>query len=451
MIRAAPRIPLSEYQKRRRRLLKSMAPDSAALVIAAPHRVRNRDTEYPYRQDSDFHYLTGFAEPESVAVFVPKRKEGEYVLFCRERDPAAEVWSGRRAGPQGAVDRFAADQAFAVSQIDEVLPQLLENKRRLYYTVGREAEQDGRIMSWVNTVRARVRAGVSAPTEFVSLESVLYEMRLRKSAAEATVMRHAAAIAAAAHTRAMRICRPGMMEWEVEAEILHEFRRSGAVPGYNTIVGGGENACILHYVENSAELRDGDLLLIDAGAEWDSYASDITRTFPVNGRFTEAQREIYQLVLAAQRSAMAQVRPGRRWNAPHDAAVRALTRGLIALGLLRGDPAELIQNGAYRRFYMHRTGHWLGMDVHDVGEYRVDGKWRALEPGMVLTVEPGLYISPSKDVPERYWNIGVRIEDDVLVTEDGSDVLTDGVPKSTADIERLMAKSSSGRRDAKHG
>ena len=443
-----------EFAKRRRQLMHTMDANAIAILPAATIRYRNRDAEYPFRQDSDFYYLTGFTEPEAVAVLVPEREYGEYILFCRERDPLMEVWNGRRAGPEGVREQYGADDAFPISDIDDILPGLIENKERVYYSMGYSHEFDQRLMGWVNRIRARSRGGSNAPMEFVALEHVLHDMRLFKSPAEVKVMRRAAQIAAAAHRRAMLTARPGKGEYEVEAELLHEFRRGNTWTAYNPIVGGGANGCILHYTENDAKLVDGDLLLIDAGAELHGYASDITRTFPVNGRFTSAQRAVYEVVLAAQHAAIEQVRPGNHWNEPHDAAVRALTAGLVKLGILKGKVKELIRKEAYRRFYMHRTGHWLGMDVHDVGDYKIGGQWRLLEPGMVLTVEPGLYIpAGSKGVAKKWWNIGIRIEDDVLVTKTGNEVLSRDAPKGVEEIEALMAGTAAPRasRRSRHG
>lgn len=411
-----------------------------AILPSAPTRTRNRDVEHAYRQDSDFHYLTGFPEPEAVAVLVPGRAHGEFVMFCRDRDAERETWDGRRAGPEGAVKDFGADDAFPISDIDDILPGLLEHCERVYYAMGFNAEFDQQLLGWINQLRAAAKNGVTAPTEFVALDHMLHDMRLFKSRSEIVTMRKAAKIAAAAHIRAMRHCRPGMTEYEIEAEFLHEFRRHDATVSYQPIVGGGENACILHYVENRDRLKDGDLLLIDAGCELECYASDITRTFPVSGRFTDHQRALYDVVLEAQLAAIDKVRPGNHWNEPHEAAVRVLTRGLVKLGLLKGRVPTLIKNGDYRRFYMHRTGHWLGLDVHDVGDYKVGEQWRILEPGMVLTVEPGLYIAPgTRGVAKKWWGMGIRIEDDVLVTRDAPDVLSDDAPKDPGEIERLMS------------
>ncbi len=433
-------ISRKEFIRRRKQLMRMMGRDSVAIIPTAPERTRNRDVEFPFRADSDFYYLTGFPEPEAVAVLAPGRKHGEYLLFCRERDPQMETWTGRRAGTAGAVESWDADDAFPIGDIGDILPGLLERCDRVFYTMGNDPAFDRRILDWVNRLRQGGRAGTRAPDEFISLEHLLHDMRLYKSRSEVRVMRTAAKVACRAHRRAMQACRPGMHEYGIEAELLHEFRSAGMVPAYSSIVGGGENGCILHYTANASELCDGDLLLIDAGAEYDCYASDVTRTFPVNGRFSEAQRALYEVVLAAQLAAISKVAPGNHWNAPHAAAVRVLTRGLIKLGILKGKPAQLIRQEAYRRFYMHRTGHWLGMDVHDVGDYKVGGEWRVLEPGMVLTVEPGLYIpAGSRGVSRKWWNTGIRIEDDVLVTRDGHEVLSAAAPKTVAEIESVMS------------
>ncbi len=434
----------TEFARRRKRLMQMMGKGAIAILPTAPERTRNRDVEYPFRPDSDFFYLTGFPEPEAVAVLVPGRPHGEYLLFCRERDPEMETWHGRRAGLEGAHEQFGADDAFPISDIDDILPGLLENRDRVYYTMGLDHEFDQRVTGWINRLRQKARAGIHTPGEFVSLDHLLHDMRLYKSRGEAAAMRKAAQISARAHRRAMQVVQPGMTEYQVEAELLHEFMRHGArSPAYPSIVAGGENACILHYTENSAPLKEGDLLLIDAGCEYDCYAADITRTFPVGGRFSPEQRALYELVLEAQYAAIEQVWPGNHWNAPHEAAVKVLTRGLVKLGILKGTAAKLIKSEAYRRFYMHRTGHWLGMDVHDVGDYKVGEEWRVLEPGMALTIEPGLYIPPdSKGVAKRWWGIGIRIEDDVLVTRDGHEVLSAGVPKEPDAVEALVTGES---------
>ena len=427
------------HARRRRRLMRRIGKRGIAVLPTAPVCYRNRDADYPYRPDSDFYYLTGFPEPEACLVLVPGHPEGEVWLFVRPRDPEQETWTGRRAGVEGALRDYGADVAHPIGELDQRMPELLSHRQRVYFPLGRDPAFDRRVGEWLNQLRAKTRSGVHVPTEFVALDHLIHEQRLIKGREELRLMERAAEISMEAHRRAMHACRPWMLEYQLEAEYLHTFRRHGAVPAYNTIVAGGANACILHYTNNDQPLQAGDLVLIDAGAEYGLYAADITRTFPVDGRFRPAQREIYQLVLEAQRAAIAAVRPGNPWNAPHEAAVHVLTEGLVALGLLEGEVEALIADQAYRRFYMHRTGHWLGMDVHDVGEYKEGDDWRTLKPGMVLTVEPGLYLGEERDVPRRYRGIGVRIEDDVVVTRDGCRVLTEALPKTIDDIEALMA------------
>ncbi|MDE2219323.1 MAG: M24 family metallopeptidase, partial [Gammaproteobacteria bacterium] len=345
-------------------------------------------------------------------------------------------------GPDGARRDYDADDAFPIADLDDILPGLLETRARVYHTMGKYHDFDQRVVGWVNTLRAQARSGAHPPQEFVALDHVLHDMRLYKSRQELALMRRSGAIGAGAHIRAMKFCRPGRTEYQVMAELVHEFARHGADISYHPIVGGGANACVLHYAANSQTLNDGDLLLIDAGCEHQYYASDITRTFPVNGRYSPAQRAVYDVVLAAQHAAFAKVKPGNHWNEPHDAAVRAITQGLVRLGLLKGSVAGLVRDGAYRKFFMHRTGHWLGIDVHDVGDYKVGDEWRVFEPGMVLTVEPGIYIpAGTRGVPKRFWNIGIRIEDDVVVTATGHEVLTAQVPTNADEIERLMASA----------
>ncbi len=429
-----------EFARRRRQLMRMMGKGGIAILPAATEKQRNSDVHYHYRPDSDFHYLTGFDEPEAVAVLVPGRAQAEFILFVRDRDPTRETWDGKRAGPDGATRDYGADDAFPIGDIDDILPGLIEQCGRVYYTMGVHPEFDQHVIGWVNTLRGQAKLGLHTPQEFVALDHLLHDMRLFKSRGELAVMRHAAQVSVGAHVRAMKATRPGMREYAVMAELLHEFHRHGADVAYHPIVGGGPNACTLHYHANDAELKDGDLLLIDAGCEYRCYASDITRTFPVNGRFTAEQRAVYEVVLDAQEAAFSRIRPGNHWNEPHDAAVCAITQGLVRLGLLKGRVPSLIREEAYKKFYMHRTGHWLGMDVHDVGDYKVGEEWRVLEPGMVLTVEPGIYIpAGTRGVPRRWWNIGVRIEDDVAVSADGCELLTAGLPRTPAEIERVMS------------
>ncbi len=428
-----------EFARRRDQLMRMMGKGGIAILPAAPVRKRSRDVEYRFRQDSDFYYLTGFAEPNAVAVLAPGRENGEFVLFCRERDSEKELWDGSRSGPDGAIESFGADDAFPVDDIDDILPGMIESCSRVYYTMGMYTDFDSQIAEWINSLRSRGARGVHTPQEFVALDHLLHDMRLYKSRAEVTAMRRAARVAVGAHERAMRMVRPGLFEYEVEAEYRHEFRRNDAWVSYSPIVGSGRNACTLHYVDNNCELKAGDLVLIDAGCELDYYASDITRTLPVSGRFSTEQRAVYEIVLEAQLAAIDKVRKGNHWNDPHDAAVRVITRGLKKLGLLEGTLNRLIRDAAYQPYFMHRTGHWLGMDVHDVGDYKVGEQWRLLESGMVMTVEPGIYLPATSKVPARFRNIGVRIEDDVLVTGKGPDVLSKGLAKDPDRVEALMA------------
>ncbi len=430
-----------EFLKRRKKLMDMLGDDSIAILPAAPEKIRNRDVAYRYRQDSDFYYLTGFAEPEAVVALIPGRSQGEFVLFCRERNREQEIWHGARAGLEGACTDYGADDAYPITDLDDILPGLLENRERIYYTMGNDTVFDQRVLGWVNQVRGKARSGIHAPEQFVSLNNILHDMRLYKSRHEISMLRKAAAISANAHVRAMRSCRPGKTEYQIEAELVHEFMRQGArSAAYPSIVGSGANSCVLHYIDNTRELEDGDILLIDAGAEYGSYASDVTRTFPVNGRFSRSQKTVYEVVLAAQLAAIGAVRPGNHWAQPHEAAVEVLTEGLVALGILKGKPKTLIKEKAYSRYFMHKTGHWLGMDVHDVGDYKVGEEWRLLEPGMAMTVEPGLYFPPQKGLARKWWNIGVRIEDDVLVTKAGHEVLSSDAPKGITEIEALMAQ-----------
>ena len=426
---------------RRRRDIMALMGDGVAVMPTAPVSRRNNDVDYPFRPDSDFQYLSGFPEPESVLVLVPGRTHGEYILFCRERDAEKETWHGRRAGLEGAIESFGADDAFPIEDIDDILPGLLENRPKIFSCMGRYSEFDSQLLQWFNEVKSKKRAGVNAPGELVDISHLLHEFRLIKSNHEISIMKRAARVSADAHCRAMRACKPGMMEYQIEAELEYEFLKGGAhSSAYPSIVAGGANSCILHYTENSDKLIDGDLLLIDAGAEIDCYAADITRTLPVNGTYSAEQRAVYDIVLDAQVAAIAEVKSGHHWNQPHEAAVKRLAQGMIDLGLLEGGIEDVIENKRYQRFYMHRTGHWLGMDVHDVGDYRLGDQWRLLEPGMVLTVEPGLYIPAADDIDQRWHNIGIRIEDDVLVTRKNAQVLSGGVPKQPAEVEALMAE-----------
>lgn len=435
------RIIQERFKQRRIRLMEQMAPESIAIIPSAQMITRNNDAEYPFRQSSDFYYLTGFNEPDAVLVLLPGRDAGETVLFCRDRDKLMEIWNGYRAGPEGAICDYGIDEAHSIAEVDNVLPQLLDGMLRIYYSIGQHDALDQQIRHWLNLIRSKARQGATAPTELVMLDHLLHEMRLFKDEDEIELMRKAGEISALGHVQAMKACKPGVMEYQLEAEILHYFAMNGCrQPAYSTIVGGGENACILHYIENSAALEDGDLVLIDAGCELDCYAGDITRTFPVNGCFSPEQKAIYELVLKAQKACIDMAKPGVLWHQVHDESVRVLTEGLIELGLLTGSLEDEISAGGYRDFYMHRIGHWLGMDVHDVGDYKIDGEWRPLEPGMVMTVEPGIYIAADNDKVDARWRgIGVRIEDDVLITDAGCEILTANVPKEVEEIEKLMA------------
>ncbi len=433
-------IAAATYLKRRRQLMR-MAGDDAILVLpAAPERVRSRDTHHPYRQDSDLAYLTGFPEPEAVLVLVPGRKHGESLLFCRERDPEREGWDGPRAGQDGAVADYGMDDAYPIEDLDEILPGLLEGRTRVYYHFGRDTEFDLQLIGWLNRMRAQVRLGASPPHEFLALGHLLDEQRLFKDAGELKLMRRASAISVEAHAAAMRAARPGIREYELQAALEYVFRKHDACAAYESIVGAGANACVLHYRANNGQARDGDLVLIDAGAEYRGYAADITRTFPINGRFTKPQRALHDVVESAQQAALAQARPGVAYEAGHDAAVEALTEGLLRLGLLKGRLEKRIADESYKRYYRHKTGHWIGLDVHDVGDYRIDGESRLLEPGMVFTIEPGLYVPIDDTSVDAKWRgIGIRTEDDVLVTKTGHEVLTVGLARTADEIEAFMA------------
>ncbi len=424
------------YSTRRSALLKQLG-DGVAVIPTAPERVRNRDSHHPYRFDSYFWYLSGFPEPESVIVLIGG-KEPRSILFCREKNEEREVWDGFRYGPQTAGEAFGFDEAYAFSEFAARLPELIANRSTLWHALGHDAEWDVKIVGALNTVRGQSRAGKRAPGEIRDLHERLDRMRLLKDSHEADSMRRAATIASAGHARAMRACRPGMAEYELEAELGYEFRKRGADGhAYSPIVAGGRNACVLHYIENNKLLGEQAMVLIDAGCEVDGYASDITRTFPVNGRFSPVQRDVYEIVLAAQNAALAVIKPGTPFIAYHDAALRVLVQGMVDLKLLASNVDDLIESEAYKPFYMHRTGHWLGLDVHDAGEYKTGDDWVMLEAGMALTVEPGLYIRPGADVPEHLHGIGIRIEDDVFVTAKGCEVYT-CAPKTLAEIEEVM-------------
>ncbi|MEA9751813.1 aminopeptidase P N-terminal domain-containing protein [Xanthomonas campestris pv. raphani] len=433
-------IGAAEYARRRKQLMQ-MAGEQAILILpAAPERVRSHDTHYPYRQDSDFWYLSGFPEPEAVLVLVPGRKHGEAILFCRERDAEREAWDGPRAGQEGAVAQYGMDDAYPIDDVDEILPGLLEGRSRVYYHFGRDVDFDLKLIGWLKRVREQVRHGAQPPHEFLELGHLLHEQRLFKSRDEIALMQQAADISVRAHRAAMQLARPGVHEYQLQAEIEREFRAADAWPAYGSIVGTGSNACVLHYRANNARSRDGELVLVDAGAEYRGYAADITRTFPVNGRFSAAQRALHDLVGAAQAAALAQAEPGIAYEAGHLAAVQTLAEGLLRLGLLKGTLERNLAEGHYKRFYRHKTGHWLGLDVHDVGEYRLAGESRLLEPGMVFTIEPGLYVSADDTSVDAKWRgIGIRTEDNVLITADGHRVLTDALARSADEIEAEMA------------
>lgn len=434
-------IKKSEFIKRRKDLMAHMEPDSIAILSAAKPALRNGDADYAYRQNSDFYYLTGFAEANAVLVLIPGRENGECLLFCQEKDELKELWNGKLLGPEAAIETLGLDDSFPITDIDDILPGLIEGRERVYSPMGKDEAFDHQIMEWVRVIRSKVRSGAHPPGEFLVLDHLLHEMRLVKSKTELKLMKKSGQIAVGAHKRAMQVCKPGMNEYELEAEYLYEFSRNGSrAPAYNSIVAGGENACILHYIDNNQKLENGDLVLIDAGCEYEYYASDITRTFPVNGKFSPEQKAVYEIVLEAQMEAIKTIKPGAHWDEPHNRTVEVITAGLVELGLLKGKVESLIEKGSYKDFYMHRAGHWLGMDVHDVGDYKIEGNWRLLESGMVMTVEPGIYISSKNTKVEKKWRgIGVRIEDDVAVTSKACEILTDGLAKTVDEIESFMA------------
>ena len=442
------------YQKRRIALAKKIRANTGggvAVIATASELSRNRDSEFPYRHDSDFFYLSGFEEPGATLVIKVDQNSEETHLFCRPKDPEREIWDGIRLGPEAAPKMLGVDSAHSNAELDTKLSELLADQDAVYVRLAESAETDRRLRHWMKQVRQQARAGINPPSEFHDVEAMIHEMRLFKDSHEIEIMRRAAVISARAHIRAMQICKPGMREYQLEAELLHEFRNSGSQSvAYNSIVAGGANSCILHYRAGSTELRSGELCLIDAGCELDSYASDITRTFPVNGQFSGPQRALYDITLAAQEAAIAVTKPGNTFMQPHEAALKVLTQGLLDEKLLKltelGSVENAIETAAYRRFYMHRTSHWLGMDVHDVGSYReqnninadAEKPWRILRPGMVITIEPGLYVRPAEDIDEQFWNIGIRIEDDAVINDSGCELISRGVPVKADDIEALM-------------
>ncbi|KAA9130804.1 M24 family metallopeptidase [Marinihelvus fidelis] len=432
-------IKAEEYARRRRQLMRTVGEGAVVILRAAPERVRNHDVLYPYRQDSDFLYLTGFKEPDAMLVLVTEASGGRSILFCREKDPVKEMWDGAMIGLEAAVSEYGMDEAWPIGEVERRLPDLLHDRVRIVHDLGRDPAFDTQLIGWLNAFRGKPRRSFHAPDEIVELGHLLHDMRLYKSRGELSAMRRAARVSAEAHVLAMQACEPGLNEADIHATLVQHFMREHCDVAYSPIVGGGANACVLHYITNNAPLADGDLLLIDAGAEYDGYAADITRTFPVNGRFSEPQRQLYELVLAAQAAAIDRVRPGSQWEDIHEAAVSVLTDGLLALGILEGEREDALEQGLVDNYYVHKTGHWLGLDVHDAGDYQVDGHSRELEPGMVLTIEPGLYIrADDTRVDERWRGIGIRIEDDVVVTRDEPEILTRHVPKAIADIEALM-------------
>ncbi|OGT61801.1 MAG: Xaa-Pro aminopeptidase [Gammaproteobacteria bacterium RIFCSPHIGHO2_12_FULL_43_28] len=436
-------IKMTEYEKRRKDLMNAIGANSIVILPAATEKMRNGDAHYAYRQHSDFYYLTGFAEPEAFMVLLPKRKEGEYLLFNRVHDRDREIWDGPRAGQEGAIKDYLADQAFPVSEFELALPELIVGRERIHYPMGYSAALDTSLTNAINKLRGKIRSGAQPPVALVDVASTLHEMRLFKSHTEIAAMQKAIDISQLSHMAAMQVCKPGMYEYQLEAELTYQFQKNGArFPAYNPIVGAGKNACVLHYVDNNCKIEDDSLVLIDAGAEYQYYAADITRTFPANGKFTAEQKAVYNVVLDSQKAAIKAAKPGAAWTVMQEAIVDVITEGLHELGILKGSLKELVATQAYFPFYMHRSGHWLGLDVHDVGSYQINNQWRKLEPGMVLTVEPGIYISSNiPGVPKRWHNIGVRIEDNILITENGCDVLSKDIPKEVADIEALMKHS----------
>jgi len=433
-------IPQTEYANTREKLFNAITKNSIVLIPANTLILRNGDTHYPFRQSSDFYYLTGFNEPDAILALLPDHSEGRYILFTQKKDPLKEAWNGKMQGLEGVVENFGVDKAFDINEFEEVLPSLLENRSRIYMPIGQNTDFDNTVFNAVNALRWKIRRGVSAPEEFHDIEPILHEMRLYKSETEIATMRKATEISVEAHINAMKNCKPGKFEYELEAELIYTFMKYGSrSPAYEPIVGAGNNACILHYNENNAEIKTGDLILIDAGCEYQNYSSDLTRTFPANGKFSEPQKILYDMVLEAQLAAIDLIKPGTPWMALQDKIIEIYTNRLVELDILKGDVATLIEEKAVTRFYMHNSGHWLGLNTHDVGQYKVEGQWRVLEPGFVLTIEPGIYISENaEDVDEKWRGIGIRIEDDIVVTETGCDILSKNLPKRTDEIEALM-------------
>ncbi len=427
------------YSERRSKLASKVLEDSAIIVSSASVKPRVSDTDYPYRQDSNFYYLSGYEEPESLLLIRPSKKE-KFIIFCRDRDPLREQWDGFRTGQDGAIEYYDADAAYSINSLDQIMPNLLEGIKNIYFSMSAPSNVDLKITYWIEEIRKNTRAGAEPPENLLSLDSILHEMRLIKEDHEMDLMKKAADITTEAHIRAMQAVTPGMFEYQLEAEYLYAFNKNGArSPAYNSIVGGGNNSCILHYVENNAVLNDGDLVLVDAGCEYQYYASDVTRTFPVNGKFSPEQKEIYSIVLEAHKQSMEQAKPGNKWNLMHEKSVEVIVEGLLSIGLLKGSKEEHMEKGTYSKFYMHRIGHWLGMDVHDVGSYKNDGDWRELEEGMVMTIEPGIYVLDNlEDVEDKWKGIGVRIEDNIVVTDSGFEVLTPDVPRTIEDVEKTV-------------
>ena len=428
-----------DFLERRNKLCNQLLDDSVVIISSSTIKSRNSDADYFFRQDSNFFYLSGFDEPDSLIVLRPYAKDNKFVIFCRDRDPLREQWDGFRAGPEGVVKNFGADEGFSITLVDELMPGLLEGVSNIYYSMGSPNNINLKIDHWLNSIRLNTRAGAEAPANLLSLDSILDEMRLLKTEEELSLMRKAGQITCDAHVRAIKRVKPGMYEYQLEAEYIHSFISNGArFPAYNPIIGGGNNACILHYTENNSKLRDGDLVLVDAGCEYEHYASDVTRTFPVGKKFSEEQKKIYEIVLEAHRQACLEIKPGNPWNKAQDKSIEVITEGLVDLGLLKGTTDDLIKREEYKKYYMHRIGHWLGMDVHDVGNYKKNGEWRNLEPGMVMTIEPGIYILDKlEDVDPKWLGIGVRIEDDLLVTKSGNEIITSNAPREIKDLESL--------------